>query len=94
MYLGKWTAVVLATCATAFGIAGAASAQVPVRGLTLDEAVKLALEQNLDLRVERVNLLIQDENVGIARAAFVPTFLSNAGYNNTTTPPDSFLSGT
>jgi outer membrane protein TolC len=64
-----------------------------VRPLTLDEAVQLALEQNLDIQVERVNLSIQDENVAMARAAFVPTFLSDVGYTNTATPPDSFLSG-
>jgi outer membrane protein TolC len=66
----------------------------PVRRLTLDEAVALALDQNLDLQVERLNVPLQDENVGMARGAFVPTFSSDLGYNNTTTPSDSFLSGT
>jgi outer membrane protein len=110
MLVTKWTAVVLAICANAFGVAAVGSAQAPapdaaadphaaaavagvVRVLTLDEAVQLALEQNLDVQVERVNLLIQDENVAMANAAFVPTFLSDVGYDNTTTPPDSFLSG-
>jgi outer membrane protein TolC len=65
----------------------------PMRQLTLDEAVQLALEQNLDLQVERINPSIQDENVALARAAFVPTLLSDIGYDNTATPPDSFLSG-
>jgi outer membrane protein len=71
----------------------AATVTGPVRALTLDEAVQLALEQNLDLQVERVDRLIQDENVAMARAAFVPTFSSDVGYDNATTPPDSFLSG-
>jgi hypothetical protein len=63
------------------------------RRLTLDEAVQLALEQNVDLQVERLDPLIQDEQVAMARAAFAPTFLSDVDYDNTTTPPDSFLSG-
>jgi outer membrane protein TolC len=71
----------------------AASVAGVIRPLTLDEAVQLALEQNLDIQVERVNLLLQDQNVAMASAAFVPTFFSDVGYNNTTTPPDSFLSG-
>jgi outer membrane protein TolC len=71
----------------------AATSSGPVRTLTLDDAVQLALEQNLGLQVERINLTLQDENVGMARAAFVPAFSSEFGYNNATTPPDSFLSG-
>ena len=65
----------------------------PVRTLTLDEAVTLALEQNMAIRVERINPQLQDENVMMARAAFVPTLTSDLNYHRATTPPDSFLSG-
>lgn len=65
----------------------------PVRQLTVDEAVRLALEQNLALRVERINPEIQDQNVLQARTAWAPTLTGNFFYNNTDTPPDSFLSG-
>jgi outer membrane protein TolC len=104
----KWTAVAVAACIGVVGIAGSVSAQAPalqlaavqqtartgpVRTLTLDEAVQLALAQNLTLQVERVNLSLQDETVSMARAAFVPTLTSDFGYDEATTPPDSFLSG-
>lgn len=65
----------------------------PVRQLTVDEAVRLALEQNLSLRVQRINPEIQDQNVLQARTAWTPTLTGNFTYNNTDTPPDSFLSG-
>ena len=44
----------------------------PVRRLSIDEAVTLALEQNLDLRVERINPLIQDAFVAEARSVYTP----------------------
>lgn len=65
----------------------------PVRQLTVDEAVRLALEQNLSLRVERINPQIEDQNVLSARTAWAPTLNGNFFYNSTDTPPDSFLSG-
>jgi outer membrane protein TolC len=64
-----------------------------VHQLTLDEAVRLALEQNLDVQVERLNPRIQDEGIALARSAFVPSFSTNLAYNSTDSPPDSFLSG-
>lgn len=65
----------------------------PVRQITVDEAVRLALEQNLSLRVQRLNPEIQDQNVLQAHTAWRPTLTGNFTYNNTETPPDSFLSG-
>jgi outer membrane protein TolC len=65
----------------------------PVRELTIEEAVRLALEQNLDVQVERLNPRIQDENVAFARSSFLPALSSNLAYNNSDSPPDSFLSG-
>lgn len=65
----------------------------PVRSLSLTDAVQLALEQNLGVRVERISPQIQEEAVLLAEAAWKPTFTSNFAYNSTDTPPDSFLSG-
>ena len=48
----------------------------PVRRLSIVEAVTLALEQNLDLRVERINPLIQDALVAEARSVYAPTLSS------------------
>jgi outer membrane protein TolC len=65
----------------------------PARQLSLDQAIQLALEQNLGIQIERVNPRIQDERVASARAAFLPTLGSDLSYNNSDSPPDSFLSG-
>src|SRR5512138_381296 len=41
--------------------------------LTLDEAVRLALERNLDIAVQRLNPEISDLGVATARAAYFPS---------------------
>ena len=46
---------------------------VPVKELTLDDAIQIALEKNLDLQVAKMNPLIQDYNLVQARAAYKPT---------------------
>lgn len=96
-------AVVLLSCAAeaaaqdslAAAAAQAAQTATPasVRRLTMDEAVELALEQNLNLRVERINPRIQDEVVDQARAVWLPVIFGGGSYTNTDSPPDSFLSG-
>ncbi len=47
-----------------------------VKKLTVDEAVQLALEQNLDLQVQRLSPQVQDMNVLAARTAWTPNFTS------------------
>jgi outer membrane protein TolC len=74
----------------------AALAQAPagnVRRLTVDDAVKLALEQNLGIAIERLNPQIQDETVAQARSYWVPTFTSTLQNNSQNSPPTSALSG-
>jgi outer membrane protein TolC len=73
--------------------APAATPARPVKPLTIDEAVRLALEQNLLLRVERINPQIQDTNVEQAQTAWTPQLTGILNYANNDTPPDSFLSG-
>jgi outer membrane protein len=65
----------------------------PSRPLSIDEAVKLALEQNLGIQVERINPQLQDLSIAQARTAWVPSF--SGGFSATTqdSPPSSFLSG-
>ena len=72
---------------------GTAARTGPVKQLTVDEAVRLALEQNLSLRVQRINPDIQQANVDQAMTAWTPSLTGFLNYNNTDTPPDSFLSG-
>ena len=61
----------------------------PTRRIAIDDAVTMALEQNLDLRVERLNPQILDLSVADARSVYAPTlqtsFLSNIRNNPTST---------
>ncbi|MGE3841632.1 MAG: TolC family protein [Vicinamibacterales bacterium] len=65
----------------------------PARQIGLDDAVRLALEHNINLQVERIKPQIQDEQVALAAASFTPTWTWENSYNGTNSPPDSFLSG-
>jgi outer membrane protein TolC len=65
----------------------------PVRALTVDEAVRLALEQNVSLQVERLNPRIQDEIVSQAQGAWAPSLFGTTSFRDASNPPNSFLSG-
>ena len=78
---------VFAQVAASQPAAAAAAPAGPVRQLSLNDAVAQALEQNLDIQVERINPQVADENVALARAAFLPSLTSDLVYNNADTPP-------
>ncbi len=61
--------------------------------LSLDEAVEMALEQNLDIRVQRLSPLIQDISILDARSAWAPTFSTTLQNNSQVSPSTSQLSG-
>lgn len=65
----------------------------PVRRLSVDDAVKLALEQNLGIQVDRLTPQIEDIAVAQARTFWVPN--ATAGLTNVSqnTPSTSALSG-
>src|SRR5262245_57860954 len=48
----------------------------PVRRLTADEAVKLAVENNLGIQISRLDPQIEDMNVVGARGNYTPAFTS------------------
>jgi outer membrane protein len=73
----------------ALGTAPAAA----VRRLSIDDAVSLALEQNLGLRIERINPRIQDTSILQARSFWAPTLSSTLLNNSQNNPPTSALSG-
>ena len=64
-----------------------------VRQLTIDDAVRLAVENNLGIQIARLDPQIQDVNVGLARSAWVPVFSTTILNSSTDTPNTSFLSG-
>ena len=64
-----------------------------MRHLSVDEAVTLALEQNLDLRVERLNPLIQDLSIAEARSVYAPTLSTTLLTNNRNSPSQRIFDG-
>ena len=65
----------------------------PVRRLSIEEAVTLALEQNLDLRVERINPLIQDTVVAEARSVYAPNLSTTLSGNDWDRPAGNIFDG-
>ena len=65
----------------------------PLLRLSLDEAVELALDQNLDIRVQRLNPLIQDLSIADVRSAWAPNLSTTFQNNSQTTPSTNQLSG-
>lgn len=65
----------------------------PVRRLSADEAVAMALEQNLGLRAERLGPQIQDLAVAQSYAAFTPSFFWTLRTNSSESPSSTFLAG-
>jgi HAE1 family hydrophobic/amphiphilic exporter-1 len=71
----------------------AAASGEPVRSLTIDEAVRLALDNNLGIQIARFNPQLQDLSVALARSAWVPSFATLVEGAGTTAPNSGFLSG-
>ncbi|MGE3507911.1 MAG: TolC family protein [Vicinamibacterales bacterium] len=71
----------------------AAAAGAPVRRLSADEAVALAIAQNLGIQVERLNPQIQDLAVAQTRATWVPMFTTNIGNTSTDSPITNLFAG-
>ena len=75
------------------------SAQAPVAPpatpttlhLTVDEAVRMAIDHNVDLAAARLDPQIGDARVAAARGAFRPAFSTGVQRNNQLQPPASFL---
>ncbi len=83
-----------AVLAIQLGLAAGAWAQTAdVRRLTVEEAVRLALENNLGIRAARIDPQIEDLGVAQAQAAWSPTLTSTLQNASTDSPSNSFLSG-
>ncbi len=59
--------------------------------LTVDEAVRMALDHNVDLAGDRLNPQIGDTRIAAAAGAFRPVFSTGFQRNNQLQPPASFL---
>ncbi len=63
------------------------------RKLTLQEAIELALANNLDIEIERTNTATAAQQVLAARGIFDPTFRYQPGVQSSNTPTSSILQG-
>ena len=63
----------------------------PAVSLTLDDAVKFALERNLDIRVQRLNPELQDIALASARAFYSPAVTSTFNRSSSVGTPSSQL---
>jgi hypothetical protein len=57
-----------------------------VKRLSVNDAVQLALEQNLDLQVQRVNPQVQDLNFASLRTFYTPNLTSSFSNGSTDSP--------
>jgi outer membrane protein len=74
----------------------AASAQVEkpeTLQLTLEDAVRRAVEHNPDLAIVRLGTEVEAARVGESRGAFAPVFSTMFGRSSNVTPPSNFLLG-
>ncbi len=69
------------------------AADPPTMELALDESIARALGKNIDLRVERENVVIADANVERAKGAYDPALRLDARYRDRTDGINSILSG-
>ncbi|MCX6551969.1 MAG: TolC family protein [Acidobacteria bacterium] len=89
----------LAACV--FGLAASTFAQTPqapappgpVRQLSMEDAIKLALENNLSLQVERINPQLQDQSIEQAKTAWTPNLTAGMSSSSRTSPISGFFSG-
>lgn len=65
----------------------------PMLRLSLEDAVRMALENNLSLQVQRINPQLQDFSVEQARTAWTPNLTFDLSQASRTTPISSFFAG-
>lgn len=84
----------LAPPALAQSVGNAQVTDVPqVRRLTVEEAVRLALENNLGIQIARFDPQVQDLSVAQAQTGWVPSFTNTFQRNSQDTPNNNFLAG-
>jgi len=72
---------------------GGGTAARPTVGLTLDDAVKLALERNLDIAVQRLNPSTFDYSISNIQASYRPALTSQVSHLSNTNPSTQTISG-
>jgi outer membrane protein TolC len=63
------------------------------RRLSVDDAVRLAVEQNLGIRIERLNPEIQDITIAQTRSLWAPSLVSNLSRTSVQSAPTNIFAG-
>jgi outer membrane protein TolC len=71
----------------------AAGGAQPTLSLSVDDAIRLALDRNLDIAVQRLNPQTFDYSIGALQAQYRPTLTSALSYQAQTNPSNSTISG-
>jgi HAE1 family hydrophobic/amphiphilic exporter-1 len=80
-----------ASAQTAPALASPAVQAPQMLRLTVDDAVRMALDQNVDLKADRLDPQISDTRVAAAYGVFRPNLLTSLSSNNQLQAPQSFL---
>ena len=94
--VGVLAACVLGLAVSAFAQAAPPAPQAPagpVQRLSMEDAIKLALENNLSLQVERMNPELSDLAIEQAKTAWTPNLTAAMNNNSRTSPISGFFSG-
>ena len=86
-------ATLVATLGSAAGAQAPVAAPREVRRLSVEEAVRQALEHNLGIQVARIAPQLQDLNIAQTLTAWSPSLTATGSTASTDTPNASFLSG-
>src|SRR5687768_16356706 len=71
----------------------AAQPQGPVRRLSINESVAMALEQNIVLQVDRINPQVQDLAISVAKSNWTPALFSNVRTQSQSNPTTDIFGG-
>ena len=97
-----WSGLAVASALGADGDLPAGAAMAPIRigigpahrTLTLDQAIEMAMGNNLDIAIERTNVDSANQAIQAARGAFDPVLAWKPGIDNSQTPTPSLIDST
>jgi outer membrane protein len=92
-YLHRAAALAVAVSTALIAPAASAQDERPTLSLTLDDAVRRAVEHNPDLAIVRLGTEVEAARVGESKGAFTPVFSTIVGRSRNVTPPSNFLVG-
>jgi outer membrane protein len=67
--------------------------QSPARRLSVDEAVVMALERNINLQVDRIDPQVQDLAIAVSKTSWTPAFFSNVSTRSQTNATTDIFGG-